>query len=69
MKEPPIAFPPSLGLLTAELFAKVFTHEGMRIQISRIVAATSQLRVVLFLVGKESFATRLGLGQSGSPIL
>ena len=35
--EPPIAFLPSLGLLTPQLFAKVFTNERMRIQLPRIV--------------------------------
>jgi hypothetical protein len=37
MIEPPIAFLPSLGSLTPELFAKVFTNERMRIQMPTIV--------------------------------
>jgi hypothetical protein len=35
--EPPIAFLPSVRLLTPELFAKVFTNEGMRVEMSRVV--------------------------------
>jgi hypothetical protein len=37
MIEPPIAFLPSLGLLTPELFAKVFTNQRMRIELARIM--------------------------------
>ena len=35
--EAPVAFLPRLGLLTAKLFAKVFTNEGMRIKIPRFM--------------------------------
>jgi hypothetical protein len=37
MKEPPIGFLPSLGSLTPELFAEVFTNERMRIEMPRIM--------------------------------
>jgi|ERR1700733_2955685 len=37
VKEPPIAFLASLDSLTPELFAKIFTHERMRIELSRII--------------------------------
>jgi hypothetical protein len=37
MIKPFIAFLPSLGPLTPELFAKEFTNEGMRIQVPGIV--------------------------------
>ena len=37
MIEPPIAFLPSVRLLSPQLFAKVFTNERMRIEIARIV--------------------------------
>jgi hypothetical protein len=35
--EPPIAFLPRLGALTLELFAKVFTNQRMRVQLSSIL--------------------------------
>jgi hypothetical protein len=35
--EPPVAFLPSLRSFTPKLFAKVFTNERMRIEISRIM--------------------------------
>jgi hypothetical protein len=35
--ETPIAFLPSLGSLTPKLFAKIFTDQRMRIQMSRIM--------------------------------
>ena len=37
VKEPPITFLPRIRLLTPELFAKVFTNERMRIEMSRIM--------------------------------
>jgi hypothetical protein len=37
MIKAPIALLPSLDSLTSKLFAKIFTNEGMRIQIARIV--------------------------------
>jgi hypothetical protein len=37
MKEPPVTFLPGIRLLTPELFAKVFTNQGMRIQLSGIM--------------------------------
>ena len=37
VKEPPIAFLPSLGSLTPELFPKVLTNERMRIEIPAIM--------------------------------
>jgi hypothetical protein len=36
-KEPTVAFLPSLGPLTPELFAKIFTNERMRIQMARVL--------------------------------
>jgi hypothetical protein len=42
VKEPPVAFLPSLGSMTPELFAKVFTNERMCIEISRIVGIFSR---------------------------
>jgi hypothetical protein len=35
--ETPVAFLPSLGSLTPQLFAKVFTNERVRIEMPRIV--------------------------------
>jgi hypothetical protein len=35
--EPPIAFLPSLGPLTPELFAKIFTNERVCIEMPRIM--------------------------------
>ena len=40
--EPLIAFLPSLGSLTTKLFAKVFTNERMRIQMSTIMRIFSR---------------------------
>jgi hypothetical protein len=37
VKEPPVAFLPSLGSLTPELFAVVLTNKGMRIQMPTIL--------------------------------
>jgi hypothetical protein len=37
VKEPPIACLPSFGSLTLQLYAKVFTNERMRIEISSTV--------------------------------
>jgi hypothetical protein len=37
MKEPPIAFLPSVGSLPPELFAKIFANERMGIQLPRIL--------------------------------
>jgi hypothetical protein len=36
--EPPIAFLPSVHSLTPNLFAIIFTNEGVRIQMTRMVA-------------------------------
>jgi hypothetical protein len=36
VKEPPVAFLPSLGSLTPKLLAEVFANERMRIEMSRI---------------------------------
>jgi hypothetical protein len=35
--EPPIAFLPSLGSFIPQLFAEVFAHERMRVEMQRIV--------------------------------
>jgi len=40
--EAPIAFLPSLASLTPELFAKVFTHERMGIEMPRIMGIFSR---------------------------
>jgi hypothetical protein len=37
VKEALIAFLPSLGSLTSKLFAKVFTDQRMRVEMSRIM--------------------------------
>jgi hypothetical protein len=42
IKESPITFAPHVGLLTPELFPKVFTNERMRIQIRRIMRVFSR---------------------------
>ena len=60
MIEPPITFVPRIRLLTPELFAKVFTNERMRIEMSRIMRIFSRRGVLLFLTWRESFATQLG---------
>jgi hypothetical protein len=35
MVEPPIAFLPALSLLAPQLFAKVFAHERVRVEVPR----------------------------------
>jgi hypothetical protein len=45
VKEPPLTFPPRIGLFAPELFAKVFTNQRMRIEMPRIIRIFS---------GKES---------------
>ena len=62
--QPPVAFLPSIRLLTPELFAKVFTDKRMRIEMPRIVRIFSQRGVLLFLIWQESFATRSGSNPS-----
>jgi hypothetical protein len=37
IEQPPVTFLPSIGLLTPKLFAKIFTNERMRIEMSRIM--------------------------------
>ena len=63
MIKPPIAFLPTLSLLTPKLFAKIFTNERMGIQMPRIMRIFSPRGVLLFLTWRESFATRLGSNQ------
>ena len=58
VKEPPIALLPSLGSLTLELFAKVFTNERMRIEMPQDCADLPRRKVSLVVTWQESFSTR-----------
>ena len=61
MIEPPIAFFPSLGLLTPKLFTKVFANERMRVEMAAIVRIFRRKESSLFLIWQESLANSLGL--------
>ena len=56
-------FLPGIASLAPDLFAKEFTNQGMRVELSVSMRIFSGKQSLLFLTWQGPFATRLGLNQ------